>query len=150
MKLILSLVIPQLAGLIGALFTAKAIPEWYSGLVKPPFSPPNYLFAPVWLILYLLMGISLYLNWIKKTKQAKDNVRLFFVHLFFNFIWTPTFFGAKNTLLAFMIILVLLQLIIFMIWRFWKINKLSSLLLFPYLIWVIFASILNYAIWYLN
>ena len=96
LKLILSLILPQLAGAVGALFTVKAIPTWYAHLNKPSFSPPNWLFGPVWLTLYLMMGVALYLNWIKKSKQAEFNVRLFFIHLFFNLIWTPIFFGAKD------------------------------------------------------
>lgn len=150
MKLVFSLFLPQLAGAIGALFTVKAIPTWYATLNKPFFSPPNYLFGPVWLILYLMMGIALYLNWIKKTKQAKFNVRLFFIHLFFNAIWTPIFFGAKNLFLALIIILIIWALIVMMIFKFWKVNKVSSLLLIPYLVWVSFASLLNYFVWKLN
>ncbi len=150
MKLFLSLLIPQLAGAIGALFTVKAIPTWYMYLNKPSFSPPNWIFGPAWLTLYFLMGISVYLNWIKKTKQAKFNVRLFFIHLFFNFIWTPIFFGARNPLFALFIIIFIWLFIITMIIRFWNVNKLSSLLLIPYLFWVTFASLLNFYIWRLN
>jgi len=150
MKLIFSLLLPQLAGAIGAIFTIKAIPTWYAFLNKPSFSPPNWLFGPTWLTLYLLMGIAVYLNWIKKNKQAKFNVRLFFIHLFFNFIWTPVFFGLHNLFLALIIIIVIWIMIILMIKNFWKVNKISSLLLIPYLIWVTFASLLNYFIWRLN
>ncbi len=150
MKLILSLLLPQLAGAIGALFTVNAIPIWYVYLNKSSFSPPNWLFGPVWLILYLMMGVSLYLNWISKKKQAKTNVRLFFIHLFFNLIWTPVFFGAKDTLLALYIIIMIWLFIVTMIFKFWKINKVSSLLLVPYLLWVSFATVLNYFIWKLN
>jgi len=150
MKLLLSLVLPQLAGAIGALFTVKAIPTWYMYLNKPSFSPPNWIFGPAWLTLYLLMGVAVYLNWIKKTKQAKFNVRLFFIHLFFNFIWTPVFFGAKNPLFALFIIILIWLFIITMIIKFWNVNKLSSLLLVPYLFWVTFASLLNFYIWRLN
>ena len=150
MKLIFSLLLPQLAGAIGAIFTIKAIPTWYAFLNKPSFSPPNWLFGPTWLTLYLLMGIAVYLNWIKKNKQAKFNVRLFFIHLFFNFIWTPVFFGLHNLFLALIIIIVIWIIIILMIKNFWKVNKISSLLLIPYLIWVTFASLLNYFIWRLN
>lgn len=150
MKLFLSLLLPQLAGIIGALFTINAIPQWYVFLNKPSFSPPNWLFAPVWTTLYLLMGISLYLNWIKKERKARENVKLFFLQLAINAIWTPVFFGAKNIFLALMIIIILWMLIVAMIFRFYKINKASSLILIPYLIWVSFATILNYFIWKLN
>ena len=150
MKLILALLLPELAGAIGALFTVNAIPTWYAHLNKPSFSPPNWLFGPVWLILYLMMGVALYLNWIKKSKQAKFNVRLFFIHLFFNLIWTPIFFGAKNLLLALIVIIIIWITIVLQIICFWKVNKASSLLLIPYLFWVSFASLLNYFIWRLN
>jgi tryptophan-rich sensory protein len=150
MKLILSLLLPQLAGVIGSFFTVSAIPSWYANLNKPAFAPPNWIFAPAWLTLYLLMGIALYLNWIKKSQQAKSNVRLFFVHLFLNAIWSPVFFGARNPFLALIIIALIWFTIVVMIVNFWRVNKTSSVLLIPYLFWVSFASALNYFIWKLN
>lgn len=150
MKLILSLLLPQLAGFVGSFFTISSIPVWYAGLNKPDFSPPNWVFAPAWLTLYTLMGIALYLNWIKNGKQAKYNVRLFFVHLFFNAIWSPIFFGAKNLGLALIVIVVIWFLIVEMIRRFWSINRASSLLLIPYLLWVSFATLLNFTLWRIN
>lgn len=150
MKLILSILLPQMAGAIGSFFTIQAIPTWYALLNKPSFSPPNWIFAPVWLALYLMMGISLYINWISKKKMAKSNVRLFFIHLFFNFIWTPVFFGAKNLGLALVIIVVIWILIVEMIRRFWSVNKAASLILIPYLLWVSFATLLNFTLWRLN
>lgn len=150
MKLFLSLLLPQLSGIIGSFFTFQAIPDWYLKLNKPWFSPPNWIFAPVWLVLYTFMGIALYLNWIKKSQQSKNNVRLFFIHLFFNNIWTPVFFGMKNFGLALFIILILWFLILIMIRDFYKLNKLSSYLLIPYLLWVTFAALLNLSILILN
>lgn len=150
MKLIISLILPQLSGFIGSYFTINAIPTWYAYLNKPSFSPPNWLFGPVWLTLYLMMGVAVYLNWIKNTKQAKFNVRLFFIHLFFNLIWTPVFFGLKDTLFALYIIIMIWIFIVTLIINFRKVNKLSSLLLIPYLFWVSFATLLNYFIWRLN
>lgn len=150
MKLILSILLPQMAGAIGSFFTIQAIPTWYALLNKPSFSPPNWIFAPVWLALYLMMGISLYINWTSKKKMAKSNVRLFFIHLFFNFIWTPVFFGAKNLGLALVIIVVIWILIVEMIRRFWSVNKAASLILIPYLLWVSFATLLNFTLWRIN
>lgn len=150
MKLVFSLLLPQLAGLIGSYFATQSISTWYTALNKPSFSPPNWLFGPVWLILYLMMGIAVYLNWIKKTDKAKYNVRIFFIHLFLNFIWAPVFFGLKNLMLAYMIIALIWAMIVIIIDSFWEVDKISSLLLFPYLIWVAFASLLNYFIWQLN
>lgn len=139
-----------MAGAIGSFFTIQAIPTWYALLNKPSFSPPNWIFAPVWLALYLMMGISLYINWTSKKKMAKSNVRLFFIHLFFNFIWTPVFFGAKNLGLALVIIVVIWILIVEMIRRFWSVNKAASLILIPYLLWVSFATLLNFTLWRIN
>lgn len=150
MKLLLSLLIPQMAGLLGSLFTVSSIPVWYAGLNKPWFSPPNWIFAPAWLTLYFLMGISLYLNWVKKSKQSKYNVRLFFIHLFFNAIWSPIFFGARNPVLAFVVIIAILLSLLIMIVKFWKVNRVSAFLLIPYLIWISFATLLNYFIIILN
>lgn len=150
MKLIVALLVPQLAGIVGTIFTVKNIPYWYANLNKPSFSPPNWIFGPVWIVLYLLMGISLYLNWVNKGAQAKFNVRLFFVHLIYNAIWSPIFFGARNPLLALMVIAVMWLLIVLMIVKFHKTNKTSAYLLIPYLLWVSFASVLNYFVWKLN
>lgn len=150
MKLFLSLLLPQLSGIIGSFFTIQAIPDWYMKLNKPWFSLPNWVFGPVWLVLYTFMGIALYLNWIKKSQQSKVNVRLFFIHLFFNFIWTPVFFGMKNLELALVIIIILWCLIIKLIIDFNKMNKISSILLIPYLLWVTFATVLNFSLMLLN
>jgi len=150
MKLFLSLFMPQLSGFIGSLFTIKAVPDLYSALNKPSFSPPDWLFGPVWLILYLMIGVSVYLIWRSESEEAKSNVRLFFSHLFINFLWTPVFFGMKNLMLAYFIIAILYGYIFVLIEKFWNINRLAALLLFPYFIWVTFAGLLNYYIWMLN
>jgi len=151
-KLIISLVLPQLAGGLGAIFTTSAIPVWYMGLAKPSFNPPNWIFGPVWLTLYFLMGVSAYLIWMKvgENKKASDALWIFWLHLIFNAIWSPVFFGLQNLFLALMIIAIILFLIVIMIYRFWDINKLASVLLFPYLLWVSFATLLNYYILILN
>ncbi len=151
-RLIISLILPQLAGAAGALFTAPAIPTWYAALQKPAFSPPNWLFGPVWLILYLLMGIAVYLIWQKITEndKVKTALWLFWLHLFFNAAWSPVFFGLKNPGLALINIFIIWIFIILLLIKFWKINKLSSYLLVPYLLWVSFATLLNYSIWQLN
>lgn len=144
-KLILSIVICEGAGLIGAFFTISAIPGWYKTLNKPVFSPPNFLFGPVWTTLYVLMGISFYLVWIKRKPSV-----LFLIHLFFNASWSILFFGMHNIFLAFIDILIIWLFIIILILKFFKIDKRASWLLFPYLLWVSFATILNYSIWILN
>lgn len=151
-QLALSLALPQLAGIIGSLFTASAIPTWYATLQKPSFSPPNWLFGPVWILLYILMGISVYLIWqkIAKNKTTKGILWLFWVHLFFNALWSIVFFGLQNPGLALINIIILWLLIVVLMIEFWPINKFSTYLLVPYLLWVSFASLLNYFIWHLN
>ncbi len=145
-KLIFSIILAQSAGGVGTLFTFSAIPTWYALLNKPSFSPPNWLFGPVWTILYTLIGISLYLIWTNK----KGTLKLFLFHLFLNAIWSPIFFGAKNLGLAFIVILIMDITLIIVIRNFYKINKVAGLILIPYLIWISFASLLNFSIWRLN
>ncbi len=147
-KLAICLVVPQLVGIIGSVFTMSAIAEWYVFLNKPWFTPPNWLFGPMWVTLYLLMGISIYLVW-QKVGKTKD-FWFFWIHLFFNFIWTPLFFGLRNPILGLIDIIIIWFFIIFLIFRFWKINKISSILLVPYWLWVSLATALNFFIWYLN
>lgn len=147
-----SIIISQLAGIIGSVATSPLIPTWYAQLEKPFFNPPNWLFGPVWITLYTLMGISLYLIWSKgyKKKKIKPMVNLFLIHLVFNSLWSIVFFGFKNLGLAFAIIIYLWIMIACLIKNFWKVNKWASYLLVPYLAWVSFASLLNFAIWQLN
>ncbi len=151
-RLIISLALPQLAGIVGSLFTTSAIPTWYATLQRPSFSPPNWIFGPAWITLYILMGISVYLIWqrIEKNKTAKGALWMFWVHLFFNASWSIIFFGLQNPGLAFVNIIIIWLLIIALMIKFWKINRWASYLLIPYLLWVSFASVLNYFIWYLN
>lgn len=151
-KLVASLIICQLAGIVGSVFTITSVVSWYPTLIKPSFSPPSYLFAPVWLTLYTLMGISLYLVWQKKTKKkkVKQALILFGIHLFLNALWSVIFFGLKNIAFAFFEIIILWFFILVVIYKFWKIEPKAGILLLPYLLWVSFASILSYSIWLLN
>jgi tryptophan-rich sensory protein len=139
-------------GILGSFTTIGSIPNWYAYLNKPVFSPPNWIFGPVWSVLYILMGISIYLIWLKgfKTKKIREAVYLFGVQLILNAIWTPVFFGLKNTMAAFVIIVLMWLFILKTIMAFQKINKTAAYLLYPYLAWVSFASILNFSIWFLN
>lgn len=152
LKIIVSLLICFTAAALGNVFTISSIPTWYAGLNKPPFNPPNYLFGPVWTILYILMAISLFLVWKKglKDKKIKDAIKIFAIQLILNAIWSPVFFGARNLFLAFIIIVVMWIFILKTIRAFAKIDKISSYLLYPYLAWVSFASILNFSVWFLN
>ncbi|MBU1031875.1 tryptophan-rich sensory protein [Patescibacteria group bacterium] len=152
-KLILSLALCLGAGFLGSLFTTSSIPTWYATLEKPFFSPPNWIFAPVWTTLYILMGISLYLVWTKKdpsTSLRTEVPTVFWIQLALNALWSIIFFGMKNPLLAFLDILILWIAIFLAIKAFSKINKLAGQLLWPYLAWVSFATILNLSIVILN
>ncbi len=147
-KFIASVVICEGAGIVGSLFTFSAIKNWYIFLNKPFFGPPNWVFGPVWTVLYFLMGISLYWIWTKKNSGGA--LKLFAVHLIFNASWSIVFFGLHNIFLALINIVILWILIIAVMIKFSKIDRKASLILIPYLIWVSFATILNYNIWLLN
>ncbi len=150
-KLIIAVVICQLAGIIGSVFTAQSIPDWYQTLVKPEFTPPSWLFAPVWITLYTLMGISLYLVWERKDKKdVTPALLVFFAQLVLNAIWSIVFFGLQSPFYAFIIIVFLWVLIAGSIYFFYPVSKTAAYLLIPYILWVSFAALLNYYIWILN
>lgn len=151
-KLIVAIVGIEAAGLIGSIFTMKSLP-WYALLAKPPFSPPNWVFGPVWVFLYLLMGIALYIVWTKKgVKKGVQNsaISIFIIQLILNVIWSIVFFGMQNILGSVFVIIILWFLIIQTIFQFFKVDKFASYLLLPYLVWVTFAVSLNFGIWVLN
>ncbi|MCJ7498140.1 MAG: tryptophan-rich sensory protein [candidate division Zixibacteria bacterium] len=152
LKLVISLIICQLAGFIGSLFTTPAIPSWYATLVKPSFTPPNWVFAPVWTTLFLLMGISAFLVWRKGIENPRVNLalRLFIIQLILNIIWSVLFFGLRSTLLGLVEIIILWTFILFTILYFFKVSKIAGILLLPYFVWVSFAAVLNFSIWRLN
>src|SRR4030042_6087684 len=140
------------AGALGSFFSISSIPNWYTPLNKPIFSPPNYLFAPVWTVLYILMGVSVALIWQKGLNAGKirDGVSLFGIQLILNAAWSPVFFGAKNLLFALVIIILMWIFILRTILVFGKINKVPSYFFYPYLAWVSFATVLNFSLWILN
>lgn len=153
--LIFSLAVCFLAGGVGSYFTAPSIAGWYSSLNKPFFNPPNFLFGPVWSILYILMGISLYLVITtkaapkKKTEQARG-VKFFLLQLGLNTLWSILFFGMRNPLFAYVEIIFLLGAIFLTGYSFYSVNKKAGLMLIPYFLWVSFASVLNLFIVILN
>ena len=148
-KLLASILLCLIVGLGGSIFTFKEIPGWYAGLQKPFFSPPNWIFGPVWTTLYILMGIAFYLIWIKGKKNKKAMI-IFGWQLAANFLWSMLFFGMHSPALALVDIVALWTLIYLTIKEFSKISKFSAYLLYPYLAWVSFASLLNAAVWWLN
>jgi len=151
-KLLGLIVLCQLAGIIGSIFTFSAIPTWYATLNKPWFNPPGFVFAPVWILLYTLMGISLYLV-LKKGLENKDvtlATMFFGAQLALNAIWSILFFGLHNIFLALVEIIVLWVVLLFTIIKFYKISKKAAYLLIPYFLWGSFATILTFSILLLN
>lgn len=151
-KLIVCVGICLLVGVIGSFFTTPSIPTWYAGLVKPVFNPPNWVFGPVWTALYIMMGVSawLVLKKCKEDQNAKAALVIFGIQLLLNGIWSPVFFGLKSALGGLIVIVVLLIMIAKTILVFWRISKTSALLLVPYILWVAFATVLNFYLWRLN
>ena len=133
-------------------FTVSSIPDWYSALRKSSLNPPDWVFGPVWTVLFLLMGISLYLVWDKglKEKNVKRGLVFFGVQLSLNTLWSIIFFGLKSPTLAFIEIFILWIAILFTIIEFYRISKPAAYLLVPYFMWVSFAIFLNYSIVVLN
>lgn len=148
LKLAISIVIPFIASAIGGFFTVTSIDSWYSALSKPFFNPPNWIFGPVWTLLYLLMGIALYLVWVKRNDMKA--FILFGVQLVLNALWSIFFFGLQNPLLAFIEIIFLWAAIFMTIMYFYSIKKVAAYMLIPYILWVTFAAILNFYIMILN
>lgn len=154
-KLAIAIVISELAGIIGSLFTAPAIPTWYATLARPSFAPPNWVFAPVWTILFALMGIASFLIWQKRTDaamrpSANKALAIFGIQLVLNILWSFIFFGMHNPGWAFVDIIALWIALLVTIVSFSKISKWAGYLLIPYIVWVSFAGVLNYSIWDLS
>ena len=151
LTLFASIIIAQLAGAVGSIFTAPSIQSWYVFLEKPFFAPPNWLFAPAWITLYALMGIAAFLVWQKRRKvEVKSALYFYFAQLLLNASWSVAFFGLQNPFLGFLVIIALWLLILVTMVKFWKIERFAGLLFFPYILWVTFATMLNFAIWQLN
>lgn len=152
LKLIISILICQGAGVVGSLFTSHKITGWYASLQKPSFNPANWVFAPVWTLLFLLMGVSLYLVWSRGLKDKKVNIAIFIfgVQLVLNIFWSILFFGLQSPLYAFCEIIILWLAILLTIISFYKVSKIAAYLLLPYIFWVGFAVVLNYFLMVLN
>lgn len=146
---LLSILTAQSAGLLGSIFTTSSIPTWYINIIKPEWNPPSWIFGPVWITLYTLMGIAAYLIW-KNKNTSRHALTLYGIQLLLNALWSILFFGLKNPGLAFAEIIVLWVFIVGTLISFWKIDKRAGALLLPYLAWVSFAVFLNYTIWQLN
>ena len=151
-KLVIAIVISELAGIIGSVFTISAIPTWYAVLQKPALNPPAWIFAPVWTTLYLLMGVAAFLIWRKglERKEIKSALSMFCFQLILNALWSIIFFGLHNPGMALVEIVTLWLAILWTIFAFYKISRPAAYLLAPYILWVSFAGYLNYAIWVVN
>lgn len=149
-KLLASFLIAFLPGIVGSVFTFSKITTWYATINKPFFIPPNFIFGPVWTILYITLGISLYLAWSKIGNLKNKFIILFFVQLVLNALWTILFFGLNYLLLSYVEILLLIVFVVINMITFYKYSKLSSLIMIPYLLWISFASVLTLSVFILN
>jgi tryptophan-rich sensory protein len=151
-KLIFSIFICLFAGFIGSIFTSPAIPTWYARLQKPSFSPPDWVFFPVWTFLFIMMGISLFIIWQKgcEEKKFKTAIYIFAGQLLLNALWSVVFFGLRSPLLGLMEIIILWIMIYVTILSFMKLSRTAAYFLIPYILWVSFAAFLNFWIWILN
>lgn len=152
MKLFISILVPLLVGAVAGLFTSSGVNGWYAVANKPWFNPPNWIFAPMWTLLYILMGIAFFLVW---KASADKNVKqtamiLFSIQLVINFFWSFIFFKLQQPGWAFAEIIFMWVMILLMILWFGKISATAAWLLVPYICWVSFAAVLNYSIWKLN
>ena len=137
------------ASLIGGLATINFKEPWYSQLIKPSFNPPDWIFAPVWTTLYLMMTVAIWFFWHSKNRNM-NTVYIYFIHLIFNTTWSIIFFVFHNIFLALIILIILIVLIIILIVKFKRVNLLSTYLMIPYLLWCCYALILNVNLLILN
>jgi tryptophan-rich sensory protein len=147
-----SIALCHLAGLVGSFFTIPAIPTWFTALVKPSFSPPSWIFSPVWICLYTLMGISFFIVWSKgwDRPEVKKALTFFLIQLLLNVLWSVFFFGLRSPLAGLIEIFFLWAAILLTMHRFFKLSRWAGFLLAPYIVWVTFAFILNFNLWRLN
>ena len=147
-SLFLFLITTFSASFIGGITTFKFKEPWYSTLVKPSFNPPDWVFGPVWTILYILMAIAIWNVWIKS--KNINFVYLYFIHLFFNTTWSVVFFGFNQIELALINLIVLILFIVILFLKYKVISKLSAYLMIPYFLWCCFAFLLNLNLMVLN
>jgi tryptophan-rich sensory protein len=152
LKLLVSICACLCAGLVGSFFTRTAVSIWYAALERPVFAPPNWVFGPVWTVLYIMMGIAAFLVWKKgwEHREVKLGLITFLVQLILNAMWSIVFFGFESPISGVVVILGLLVVILFTIIRFFRVSKVAGWLLVPYILWVSFAALLNISIWLLN
>ncbi len=145
---ILIVLITFSASAIGGVVTSIFKEPWYSQIIQPAFSPPSWVFGPVWTTLYVLMSIAIWLHWV--SFQRKKLLVIYFIHIFFNGLWSIIFFGLHQIFFALLNLIIILIFIVWLMSIYYKTNKLSFLLMTPYLLWSTYALILNGSILYLN
>ena len=136
------------ASAIGGVVTSVYKEPWYSQIIQPSFSPPSWVFGPVWTTLYIMMSMAIWLHWV--SFKERRVLKIYLVHIFFNGIWSIIFFGFHQILIALVNLLIIIIFIIWLMRIYYKTNKLSFLLMIPYLLWSSYALILNGSIFYLN
>ena len=146
---ILFFIITYSASFIGGMATISFKEPWYSQLVKSNFNPPDWVFAPVWTTLYLMMTLAIWFYWHSK-KREMNTVYIYFIHIVFNTTWSIVFFGLHKILLALIVLMILIALIIILILRYKRVNYVSSYLMIPYLLWSCYALFLNFNLYILN
>ena len=146
---ILFFIITYSASFIGGMATISFKEPWYSQLVKSNYNPPDWVFAPVWTTLYLMMTLAIWFYWHSKNKEM-NTIYIYFIHLVFNATWSIVFFGLHQILLALIVLMILITLIITLILKFKRVNYVSSYLMIPYLLWSCYALFLNFNLFLLN
>ncbi len=146
---VLFFIITYSASFIGGLVTLSFKEPWYSQLMKSNFNPPDWIFAPVWTTLYLMMTLAIWIFWHSKNRDM-STIYIYFVHILFNTTWSVVFFGLHNILLALINLVILICLIVILVLRFKRVNKISSYLMIPYLLWSCYALFLNLNLYILN
>tara|TARA_B100000575_G_scaffold227487_1_gene188215 strand:+ start:534 stop:1001 length:468 start_codon:yes stop_codon:yes gene_type:complete len=146
---ILFFVITYTASLIGGLATINFKEPWYSLIIRPSFSPPDWVFAPVWTTLYFMMTLAVWLFW-HSTNRDMKTVYIYFIHIIVNTTWSITFFVFHQIAISILVLIILITLIIILIRNFKRVNLISSYLMIPYLLWCCFALVLNVSIFVLN
>jgi benzodiazapine receptor len=153
LRIIYCVTICLVIGFLSGKVTQSSISTWYPTLQKPSFNPPNWIFAPVWTMLYIFMGIAAGLIWNEinsKEKEVKQGLKFFVIQLALNALWSYLFFGLQNVFLAALEVILLLLMIYETYIKFKPIHRNASYLLLPYMVWVSFASVLTWSIWFLN
>ena len=150
--LLINLAIPVGIGAIGGFFTAHSVDTWYTTLSKPSFNPPNWIFGPVWTVLYILTGISAYRVWQKRAQitHLPRTIAIYFIQLILSLMWSFIFFYARQTGIALIEISLLLAIVIIHARVFYQTDRTAGLLFIPYILWVSFAAVLTYSIYSLN